>query len=70
MKYVVKGILTKAETEVKILTMIKHWQENNFGMWAVVNKINNKMIGRCGLCFLENIREVEFGYLLDKAYWE
>lgn len=69
MKYVGTGIITKAETEAKILTMIEHWQKNNFGMWAVVNKINNKMIGRCGLCFLDNTEEVELGYILDQAYW-
>lgn len=39
-------------------------------MWAVVDKIKNKIIGRCGLCFLDNTPEVELGYLLDRAYWD
>ncbi len=69
MKYVGKGILTRAKTEEKILTMIEHWQKNNFGIWAVVHKIDNKMIGRCGLCFLDNTLEVELGYVLDPEYW-
>lgn len=69
MKYVGKGIITRAETEMKILTMISHWQKYNFGMWAVVDKSDNKMIGRCGLCFLDNTQEIELGYILDQAHW-
>ncbi len=49
--------------------MIDSWEKNNFGMWAVVHKIDNKMIGRCGLCFLDNTLEIELGYLLNPAYW-
>ncbi|MDY7004547.1 MAG: GNAT family N-acetyltransferase [Cyanobacteriota bacterium] len=69
MRYVGKGTLTRAETEAKILSIIESWNQNNFGMWAVVNKIDNKMIGRCGLCFLDNTPEIELGYLLNPAYW-
>lgn len=38
-------------------------------MWAVVHKIDNKTIGRCGLCFLDNTLEIELGYLLNPTYW-
>lgn len=38
-------------------------------MWAVVHKDSGKMIGRCGLGFLDNTPEVELGYVLDKSYW-
>ncbi|WP_287526147.1 GNAT family N-acetyltransferase [Okeania sp. SIO2C2] len=68
MKYVGKGILTKTETEAKILSTIESWNQNNFGMWVIVHKIDNKMIGRCGLCFLDNTPEIELGYLLNPAY--
>jgi RimJ/RimL family protein N-acetyltransferase len=27
------------------------------------------MIERCGLCFLDKTPEIEFGYTLDKLYW-
>ncbi|WP_293139811.1 GNAT family N-acetyltransferase [Okeania sp. SIO3I5] len=69
MKYVGKGILTKAETKTRILKIIESWKKNNFGMWSVVHKIDNKMIGCCGLCFLDNTLEIELGYLLNPAYW-
>ncbi|MDJ0555894.1 MAG: hypothetical protein QNJ68_15915 [Microcoleaceae cyanobacterium MO_207.B10] len=63
MRYVGKGIITRTETETetKLLAIISHWQKHNFGMWAVVDKISHKMIGRCVLCFLDNTDEIELG---------
>ncbi|MEG3872497.1 GNAT family N-acetyltransferase [Microcoleus sp. Z1_B5] len=68
MKYL-RGVKTREETEIAIDTMLKRWAENNFGMWALVHKIDRKMIGRCGLAFLDQTPEVELGYALDKVYW-
>ncbi|MEG4291216.1 GNAT family N-acetyltransferase [Microcoleus sp. C2C3] len=68
MKYL-GGVRTREATEIAIHTMLKCWEENNFGMWALVHKIDRKMIGRCGLFFLDKTPEVELGYTLDKAYW-
>ena len=68
MKYL-GGVRTREATETVINTMIKSWEENNFGMWALVHKIDRKMIGRCGLRFLEKTPEVQLGYALDKVYW-
>ena len=68
MKYL-GGVRTREATETAINTMIKSWEENNFGMWALVHKIDRKMIGRCGLRFLEKTPEVQLGYALDKVYW-
>jgi RimJ/RimL family protein N-acetyltransferase len=69
MKYIGKGVRTRAETESAIHNILKHWEQNNFGMWAVVHKTDCKTIGRCGLCFLDKTPEVELGYALDKFYW-
>ena len=68
MKYLT-GVRSREATEIAIHTMLKRWEENNFGMWAVVHKIDRKMIGRCGLGFLDNTPEVELGYVLNKLYW-
>lgn len=69
MKYVGIGARTLAETEAALCSTIDHWQQHGFGMWAVVEKKDDRTIGRCGLCFLDNTPEVELGYVLDKAYW-
>ena len=68
MKYL-SGVRTREATEIAIHTMLKHWEEHNFGLWALVHKIDGKMIGRCGLNFLEKTPEVQLGYTLDKVYW-
>lgn len=68
MRYIGKGIKTKNETETALSSILRHYQ-HGFGMWAVISKDNDKLIGRCGLCFLDNTPEVELGYLLDQPYW-
>lgn len=60
---------TKEQTQTSLCKHIKQWQEYNFGMWAVNYKERDKMIGRCGLSFLENTPEVELGYVFDKSFW-
>lgn len=68
MKYL-RGVRSREATEIAIHTMLKNWEQNNFGMWALVHKIDRKMIGRCGLAFLDKTPEVELGYVLNKVYW-
>jgi ribosomal-protein-alanine N-acetyltransferase len=60
---------TREQTQASLSKHIQHWQQHNFGMWAVIYKETGAMIGRCGLGFLENTPEVELGYVLDKSYW-
>jgi RimJ/RimL family protein N-acetyltransferase len=67
-RFIGKGARTKKETQTALSAIIKHY-EHGFGMWAVIHKADDKLIGRCGLCFLDNTPEVELGYLLDKFYW-
>ncbi|NEO29512.1 MAG: GNAT family N-acetyltransferase [Symploca sp. SIO3C6] len=69
MKYVGNGARTRKETEAGLLSMIQHWQQHDFGMWAVIHQQDHILIGRCGLCFLDKTTEVELGYLFDKFYW-
>ncbi|MEG3899410.1 MULTISPECIES: GNAT family N-acetyltransferase [unclassified Microcoleus] len=68
MKYLT-GVKTREETEIAIHTMLQRWEQNNFGMWALIHKIDRKLIGRCGLAFLDKTPEVELGYAIDKVYW-
>ncbi|MBE9004241.1 GNAT family N-acetyltransferase [Fortiea sp. LEGE XX443] len=57
------------QTQASLHKHIQHWQQYNFGMWAVIHKDSGRMIGRCGLGFLDNTPEVELGYVFDKSYW-
>lgn len=50
---------------------IKNYKECSFGLWAVILKKTDKMIGQCGLtlqCFGER-QVLEIGYLFQKEYW-
>jgi RimJ/RimL family protein N-acetyltransferase len=49
----------------------KRYAEYGFGLWAVVLKGTNEMVGQCGLT-MQSWREkelLEIGYLFQKAYW-
>lgn len=47
------------------------YKKYGFGLWAVILKETNEMIGQCGLTMQEfKEREVlEIGYLFQKAFW-
>lgn len=46
-----------------------HWQQHGFGVWAVCDRVNHKLIGQCGLNCLPDSYEVEVLYRLERAYW-
>jgi ribosomal-protein-alanine N-acetyltransferase len=69
MKYLNEGVRNREETAADLFQIIADWEKNAFGLWAVVNKENNQVIGDGGLRFLGKIPEVEVGYVLAKAYW-
>lgn len=50
---------------------IRRYETYGFGLWAVILKENEEMIGQCGLTMQDaGGREVvEAGYLFRKAYW-
>lgn len=57
------------QTKGVIDSFTENWQKHHFGVWAVVYKKNQQLIGHCGFKFLENTPEVQIGYLLLKPYW-
>lgn len=48
-----------------------YYDKHDFGLWAVVLKENNRLIGRCGLLYqpVEGTQVVEVTYLIDRHYW-
>ncbi len=51
--------------------VFKFYEQRGWGLWATIYKIDNKLIGRCGLTpqLVDGTEEVEIGYLLAKEYW-
>jgi ribosomal-protein-alanine N-acetyltransferase len=48
-----------------------YYDQCGYGMWAVILKENNQLIGRCGLIYQQvgDTKEVEVSYLLDNPFW-
>lgn len=47
----------------------RRWLENGFGEFAVIKKASGKLIGYCGLQYLDDTEEIEIYYGFPKKYW-
>jgi len=66
-----EGAFTNEEVQQWLDRQLKRYQDDGFGLWAVILKETRKMIGQCGLSLQDaNGKQVlEIGYLLNRAYW-
>ena len=48
-----------------------YYETLGFGIWAVILKKNNRLIGRCGLVCqpLEGGEAIEVSYLIEREFW-
>jgi ribosomal-protein-alanine N-acetyltransferase len=60
---------TREATHAGLLRTIEGWRERGFGLWAVVEKDTDRVIGYCGLIFLEGTTDIELAYGLAKSSW-
>ena len=69
--YAYEGAFNDTEVQEWLDRQISRYQKWNFGLWAVILKENDELIGQCGLTMQPwKGREVlEIGYLFNKAYW-
>lgn len=69
--YAYNGAFSDEETQGWLDNQIARYKKYGFGLWAVVLKENDEMIGQCGLTMQPwNGEEVlEVGYLFQKSYW-
>lgn len=70
MKYISGGKpRTREATQEGLLRSIEGWRERGFGLWAVEEKETGRVVGYCGLIYLDDTPEVEVAYGLAKAAW-
>ena len=71
MYYSISGVKTQAQTEEFIDQMLSYYQKDNFGLYAIIHKANQELIGYCGLLAWDFAtgKEIEIGYRLARAYW-
>ena len=60
-----------AEVQQWLENQLRRYREDGFGLWAVLLKDTEQMIGQCGITWQEcnGRRVLEVGYLFEKAYW-
>lgn len=69
--YAYEHAFDDAEAQEWLDKQIKRYNQYGFGLWAVILKEDDEMIGQCGLTMQDcNNRQVlEVGYLFQKAFW-
>ncbi len=69
--YAYEGAFNDEEVQEWLDRQISRYHKWNFGLWAVVLKETDEMIGQCGLTMqLWKDKEVlEIGYLFQRKYW-
>ena len=60
-----------SEVQARLDKQLQSYEQHGFGLWAVVLKENDELIGECGLSMqlCENREVLEIGYVFRKIYW-
>lgn len=69
--YAYEGAFSDNEVQEWLDRQISRYQKWNFGLWAVILKETDKMIGQCGLTMQswKDADVLEIGYLFERLYW-
>lgn len=69
--YAYEGAFNDEEVQGWLDRQQMRYQKLGFGLWAVVLKESNEMIGQCGLTMQPWKEEevLEIGYLFQRAFW-
>lgn len=60
---------TREESEKSLKSILDHWKRFGFGIWAITDKANNVLLGRCGLNMIAESSEVEVDFVIAPDYW-
>ena len=69
--YAYEGAFTDEEVQQWLDKQLVRYQNDGYGLWAVILKDTGEMIGQCGLTnqLWEDRTILEVGYLFAKAFW-
>ena len=69
--YAYEHVYSDDEVQAWLDKEIQRYKTDGFGMWAVVLKENDIMVGQCGITIQECsvTRMLEIGYLFQKEHW-
>lgn len=71
MRAAYESAFTVEEVQGWLNRHLRRYEDYGFGLWAVVLKETNEMVGQCGLTLQtwEEKEILEIGYLFQKAHW-
>ena len=69
--YAYEGAFTDEEVQAWLDRQIIRYEKYNFGLWAVILKETEELIGQCGLTMQpwKDEEVLEIGYLFERQYW-
>lgn len=69
--YAYEGAFSDQEVQEWLDRQIARYEKWNFGLWAVILKEADEMIGQCGLTMQpwKEAEVLEIGYLFNRFYW-
>lgn len=69
--YAYEGAFSDGEVQEWLDRQIARYQKWGFGLWAVILKETDEMIGQCGLTMQpwKESEVLEIGYLFQRPYW-
>ena len=69
--YAYEGAFSNDEVQEWLDRQISRYQQWKFGLWAVILKETQEMIGQCGLTMQpwKDKEVLEIGYLFERSYW-
>lgn len=69
--YAYEGAFDDGEVQNWLTKQIDNYQRDGFGLWAVILKQRNEMIGQCGLTWQDFSDQtvLEIGYLFQREFW-
>lgn len=69
--YAYEGAFSDAEVQNWLDRQLNNYEVYGFGLWAVILKESDKMIGQCGLTMqaVNDKQVIEIGYLYNKTFW-
>ncbi|MDE6386207.1 MAG: GNAT family N-acetyltransferase [Lachnospiraceae bacterium] len=69
--YAYEGAFSDIEVQEWLDRQISRYQKWGFGLWAVILKQTDEMIGQCGLSMQpwKDAEVLEIGYLFMRSYW-
>lgn len=57
------------EAERSLESILGHWRKHGFGIWAVTDKEEGSILGRCGLNSITETSGVEVDFVIARRFW-